>query len=228
MFKKKQKFKNIKNEGLTRESKKLWIEEHRPKTFSEIKGQYGVIRELSGNVSNLNLSHLILKGPAGTGKTTTAFVIAKVVYGDDYRQNFMEMNAGDKRTINDMRGTVSNFAKYAPFSGPFKILFLDEADALTEDSQKLLNRLMEKYGNNCRFILCVNDVERLLETIRSRCTEYQYNTLSGSDIVERLREIAEERHLQLNSEAFDSIAIKAGGDLRKAVNYLQMNHTQFF
>ena len=210
--------------------KKLWIEKYRPKTFSEIKGQDGVIRELAMATAGDNLTHLILKGPAGTGKTTTAVVVAKVTYGEeDYRQSFKELNAGDKRKMDDMRGIVANYVKYGSiYSAPYKMLFLDEADALTEDAQKLLNRLMEKYGNNCRFILCVNDVEKLIDTIRSRCNEYQYVPLSDDNIVERLREIAQDEHLQLSSKDFDGIAYKARGDLRKSINFLQMSNTKFF
>jgi len=205
----------------------LWIEKYRPRTLDEIKGQSSSIKRLKEKIKKKDITHLIFKGPQGTGKTTSALVIAKVMFGDNWKMNFKELNAGDERKIQDMRGTVKTYVRYAPLVGDQKILFLDEAEALTEDSQKLLNRLMEKYGNKCKFILTCNNVEKLNETIRSRCTEYQFSPLSEEDILERLREIANIETLNISETALLNIAKKSKGDLRRAINFLQMNNTEY-
>jgi DNA polymerase III delta prime subunit len=207
-------------------SNELWTEKHRPKTFDCIKGQSSVMEQIKEKVKQGELTHLILKGPQGTGKTTTSKVIARVLYVDEGEMiNFKEMNAGDKRKLEDIRKIVGDFMRYKPWGkSRFKLLVLDKAESITKDSQEALERMMEEWGNNCRVIMCVNDIERIEPTIRSRCTEYQFQPLTEKDIHERLREIAIEQKIQISDADVAKIANRARGDLRKAINNMQMGN----
>ncbi|NUN11936.1 AAA family ATPase, partial [Candidatus Micrarchaeota archaeon] len=118
-----------------------WIEKYRPQKLVEITGHSQVTSRLQGYAKSGNLPHLLFAGRAGIGKTTAALALARELYGENYRESFLEMNASDERKIEDIRTKVKDFARTIPMSGvQFKIIFLDEADALTSDAQNALRR----------------------------------------------------------------------------------------
>ena len=137
--------------------KELWIEKYRPKVLDDVVGHHEIVERLKAYVGTINMPHLMFAGPAGTGKTTCAIALTKQMFGDDWQTNFQELNASDQRGIDVVRKTIKDFARTAPLGTlPFKIIFLDEADALTSDAQAALRRTMEKYSGTCRFILSCN------------------------------------------------------------------------
>jgi len=201
----------------------IWIEKYRPKKLSDIAGQKHIIERLQAYVKTKNVPHLIFAGPAGTGKTTSALALSKELYGDTWKQNFNELNASDERGIGIIRGKIKDFARTAPMGqNPFKIIFLDEADSLTIDAQAALRRTIERYTHICRFILSVNYSSKIIEPIQSRCTVFRFSPLLPEDIKKYMRKIASNENLEITKDGLDTIIFVAQGDLRKAINVLQV------
>ena len=124
-----------------------------------MKGQATIVERLKAYAGQRDFPHLLFAGPPGTGKTTAALALARDVFQDSgiYSRNLLEMNASDERGLQSVRTKVKEFARMAPDQNvPFKLIFLDEADALTPDAQGALRRIMEQYAGTCRFILSCN------------------------------------------------------------------------
>lgn len=201
----------------------IWVEKYRPKILDEVVGQDEIIERLKAYVKTKNVPHLLFAGPAGTGKTTCALAMAKELYGDIWKQNFIELNASDERGIGITRGKIKDFARTAPMGeAEFKIIFLDEADSLTADAQSALRRTMERYTRICRFILSVNFSSRVIEPIQSRCTVFRFSPIKENDVKKYMRKIASVEKLQITDDGLETLIFISRGDLRKAINVLQV------
>ena len=200
----------------------IWTEKYRPKTLDEVVGQSSVTDRLKGYVEAKNMPHLMFAGTPGTGKTTCALALARSMYGDSWRGNFIELNASDDRGIDVVRGKIKDFARTAPVDGAeFKIIFLDESDALTNDAQGALRRTMEKYSKTCRFILSCNYSSKIIDPIQSRCAVFRFRPVSNAEIQKVVDRIAAEENLDMGEGAVESLIYIARGDVRRAVNTLQ-------
>jgi replication factor C small subunit len=188
-----------------------------------VVGQKDIVDRLRSYARSGNLPHLMFAGPAGTGKTTSALALARELFGESWRDNFVELNASDERGIDVVRGKIKEFARTSPLGGSsFKIIFLDEADALTNDAQAALRRTMERYSVNCRFILSCNYSSKIIEPIQSRCAVFRFRPLKAEEVKKYLRKIADKEGLQITDEALDALVHVGEGDMRKAVNSLQV------
>ncbi|MDH7508488.1 MAG: replication factor C small subunit [Methanomassiliicoccales archaeon] len=203
--------------------KEIWIEKYRPRSLKEVIGQQEIVERLQSYSESGNIPHLLFAGPAGTGKTTCAIALAKELFGDAWRENFVELNASDERGIEVVRGKIKEFARTAPIGeASFKIIFLDEADALTPEAQAALRRTMERYSKTCRFILSCNYSSKIIEPIQSRCAVFRFRPLKVEDVRKYLKIIAKNEALKITDDALDAIAHIAQGDMRKAINSLQV------
>jgi replication factor C small subunit len=207
--------------------KEIWTEKYRPVTLKEVIGQDEITDRLRSYASSKNLPHLLFTGNAGTGKTTCALALAREMFGGDvWRQNFQELNASDERGIQIVRTKIKDFARTAPIGDlPFKIIFLDEADALTPEAQAALRRTMERFTHTCRFILSCNYSSKIIEPIQSRCAVFRFRNVSDDAIKKYLQNIAKKEKLKISAKAYDAIIYIAYGDLRKATNALQVAAT---
>ncbi len=203
------------------EVEEIWTEKYRPKKLREIIGQQHAVPRLEAFVKNKSLPHCIFAGPAGSGKTTAALCIARELYGDSWHSNFLELNASDARGIDTVRVQIKDFARTMPLDGSFKIIYLDEADALTKDAQHALRRTMEKYAKTARFILSCNYSSKIISPIQSRCAVFRFPQLSSEDITGFLKKISGDESLHADDNAFEAILYISEGDMRKAINILQ-------
>lgn len=203
----------------------VWVERYRPKRLSEMVGQGAVVPLLEAYARQRSMPHLLFAGPPGTGKTTAALCLAHDLFGTEWRQSFLELNASDERGIETVRTTIKGYARSAPLGGGFKILFLDEADNLTSEAQASLRRMMERYSAACRFILSCNYSSRIIEPIQSRCAVFRFRPLSSEEIRRKLERIAEGEHKTVTDAAYQEILAACGGDLRRAENLLQLAAT---
>ena len=197
-----------------------WTEKYRPKKLSEMVGQEAIVDRLEAYVKARSMPHLLFAGPAGSGKTTATLCIARELFGD-ITHDFLELNASDERGIDVVRTKIRDFARTRPIGGDFKIIFLDEADALTPEAQNALRRTMENYTQTCRFILSCNYSSKIIEPIQSRCSVFRFKKLSREAIKKRLVHILEHEKAHYTDEGLDAIAYIAEGDIRHAVNILQ-------
>ena len=204
------------------DSNAIWIEKYRPVRLSDIVGQDEIIERLSSYVKAKSLPHLLFTGNAGVGKTTAAVALAREFFGDSWHMNFRELNASDERGIEVVRNQIKQFARTSPLGGAsFKILFLDEADALTPDAQAALRRTMESYAMTCRFILSCNYSSKIIDPIQSRCAIYRFRPLGRDAVEEEIRRIAIHEGISVSDDAIDAIVYVSQGDMRKAINALQ-------
>jgi replication factor C small subunit len=201
----------------------VWVEKYRPKKLSEVIGQKAIVERLSAYVKTRSMPHMLFAGPAGSGKTTCAIALARELYGEQWRDCLIELNASDERGIDIVRGKLKDFARAASIGGAdFKIIFLDEADSLTGDAQAALRRTMERYTQTCRFILSCNYSSKIIEPIQSRCAVFRFRPLGISDVKASLTRVAEAEHVIVTEDGLDAICELAAGDLRKATNVLQV------
>lgn len=201
----------------------VWVEKYRPRKLADVIGQRSIVERLSAYVKTRSMPHMLFAGPAGSGKTTCAIALARELYGENWRDNLIELNASDERGIDIVRGKVKDFARAASIGiSDFKIIFLDEADALTSDAQAALRRTMERYTQTCRFILSCNYSSKIIEPIQSRCAVFRFRPLSEADVKAYLMRIAKGEGVDITEDGLSAIARLAAGDLRKATNIIQV------
>ncbi len=200
----------------------IWTEKYRPSNFENVVGQQEIVKRVQALVKSMNIPHLLFAGPAGIGKSTLALIIVKELFKEKWKDNYLELNASDERGIDVVRQKVKDFARTKAIGTvPFKVIFLDEADALTTEAQQALRRTMENYTNTCRFIMSCNYSSKIIDPIQSRCVVFRFKLLEKKDIITVIKRIAETEKLKITDDALESLYEMSEGDCRRAINFLQ-------
>jgi replication factor C subunit 2/4 len=207
-----------------------WVEKYRPQTVSDITADDNIISVLHSCVKEDDMPHLLFHGPPGTGKTSSIHAIAHELFGDDYKKRIYELNASDDRGIQAVREIIKSYAKLsvnqaATNNGrivpPYKIIILDEADAMTRDAQDALRVIIEENCAVTRFCFICNYTKQIINPIKSRCAMFEFHPIPSDKIIERLKRIAQSEGLVCEENVYQLIAKIVNGDLRKAIMMLQ-------
>ena len=206
------------------------VEKYRPRSFKEIVSQNIAINNLKDFVKHGSMPHMIFSGPAGTGKTSTALIIAKdLIKNEEYYRNVLELNASDTVRMDYVRSVIKAFVNQKMIIGDnsLKFIILDEADNIPNQVQQALRRIIEKSSDNVKFILLCNYINKIIDPIVSRCAVFRFVNLSKDKIIERLKFIVEKEKLKIPREKqddfYNTLFFISAGDLRKAINSLQMS-----
>lgn len=206
-----------------------WVEKYRPHSFDDLVSQNIAINNLKQFVLKGNIPHLIFTGPAGTGKTSTALIVAKsMLKSENYGLNVLELNASDTVRMEYVRTIIKDFVNQRMVSGGgnLKFILLDEADNIPSQVQQALRRIIEKTSDKVKFILMCNYINKVIDPIISRCAVFRFSYLSKENIIKRLKLIVANEDLKIpkkgEKEFYEILHFISGGDLRKAINTLQM------
>ncbi|TFG20771.1 MAG: AAA family ATPase [Promethearchaeota archaeon] len=203
-----------------------WVEKYRPSSLKEIQGQGWIVTALQNFAEKKKIPHMIFSGPAGTGKTSCAVAFVNDIFGGKLSSDsILELNASDSVRMDTVRNEIKAFSSSKSIisdSDALKFIILDEADNIPKDPQHALRRIIEKSPPNVRFILMCNYENQLIDPILSRCALFRFILLPKTTILEKLKKIAKKEKLKLPDNTFEVLYLISKGDLRKAINFLQI------
>ena len=206
-----------------------WIEKYRVKKLSEILSQDDAIAILKKITLTGEMPHLLVYGGSGVGKTSSILALCNQLYGPKrINERVIELNASDERGINIVRHKIIQFAKLTIgtkdpnyLCPPYKIIILDEADAMTKEAQSALRKVMEDTSHITRFVFICNYINQIIDPFNSRCVCMKFKQIDKINISQKLIDIAKIENIKINNNGIDCISIISNGDLRKALLILQ-------
>ena len=214
-----------------KENKVTWVEKYRPNSVDDLISQEFIKDTMKQFIKKKRMPHLLFYGPPGTGKTSTILSVAKIIYGVNYKNMILELNASDDRNIKVVREQIKEFAKtqnnFSIFMTDksnmvkYKLIILDEIDSMTQDAQFCLRRIMETYSDNTRFCLICNYINKVIPALQSRCCKVLFSQLDVDLALDRLQDICKDENIDYEVEALRSIIVDNNGDMRKCINMLQ-------
>jgi replication factor C subunit 3/5 len=218
---------NINSEFTNNNTKLLpWSEKYRPGTINNIIYHEKIIRAIVNYMELKKLPHLLFYGPPGTGKTSCIVAIAKHYYGEDFHNMVLILNASEERGIETVRNRIKQFVTTYGLAEnestpPFKLIILDEIDAMTDDAQAILRKVVEKYVNNVRFCFICNYLKKINPAIQSRCIIFRFSPIPYKYLENFIQKICVNENIKMNNDSMKLIIKRTNGDMRKLLNILQ-------
>jgi replication factor C small subunit len=207
----------------------MWIEKYRPRSLDEVVNQKETVDGIKALLKTpATIPHFLFAGPPGTGKSTVALCVARQLMGESFRSLVLELNASDERGIGVVRERIKGFSQIiqtAPSGVQFGLVILDECDEMTRDAQTALRRIMETSSRTCRFILICNYQSGIIEPIQSRCSVFRFRRLEEAEAIEQLAKICKSEKIDAGPKVVERVFELSEGDLRRAINYLQVAAT---
>lgn len=225
----------------------FWIEKFRPADLDKIVGQERVLEVLRMFAQGKTLPHLLVSGPHGTGKTVAVEATLKQLYGDVWQDNvtifqtadlmergrsyletdekFMHLYKSDESFLSNLKHAINTYASIRPINSEFKVLWFEDAHTLSHDVQHALRRIMERYSATCRFIFCTTQASSMIPPISSRCLPLFFTPLSRDQVLDKLQEVMSGMGISdgtVSTDELNLLVAAAGGDLRKAIMFLQV------
>ena len=200
-----------------------WSEKYRPSSIQNIIYHEKITKTIVNYLEANKLPHLLFYGPPGTGKTSTILAIAKHYYKEDFHNMILVLNASEERGIETVRNRIKQFVttyglpenKDTP---PFTLIIFDEIDAMTEDAQAILRKVVEKYVTNVSFCFICNYLKKINPAIQSRCIIFRFKPIPEINMENFIGDICKKENIKININAVKLIIKRSNGDMRKLLN----------
>lgn len=204
-----------------------YVERFRPQKLDDVMSHDDIVMTLKNFINKHNVPHMLFYGPPGTGKTSAIEAFTHEVYGDAHYM-IMNINASEQRGIEIVRKKIKNFVSTKPIYNnnskrpKYKFVILDEADAMTNDAQAMLKRVIEKYTKNARFCLICNCIKKINDAIQSRCTIFKFSPMDYTNVLKKIDMISHDQNIKVTPGGVDAIWKLSNGDMRKVMHMLQV------
>ena len=205
-----------------------WVEKYRPKNSEEILLEPFIKEKIEKILENKSIPNMIITGEPGTGKTSTILFLAKQIYGDNYSDNVLELNASDDRGLSIINNTIYPFCKkktkrYDNNSKTpnHKLVILDEADSITSKAQNLLSNIISEFRNTTRIVFICNDCTQIIESIQSRCMIIKYPRINNDNLFQKIEYICKNENIPYTIDGINTLLFVSSQDIRQTINNLE-------